>query len=171
MKSITLATTALLAIALNSALHAQIVPFEAQGKDAKYNQPFLPDVGDGSNYAIGRATHMGKIEGTGVALPTGVGNNWSTVGKYTLKCRNGDCIYMSGGGTIELIPVNPDLGIFKAIWTGKFNVVGGTGRFANVGPGTAPIDVVAINEPFTFADPVWEYSWTLSGNINLGKSQ
>lgn len=171
MKTFRSATAALFmtAFAMSAAVHAQIVPFEAQGKDATYNQPFIPDAGDGSTFAIGRATHMGKIVGTGVALPTGDGSTWSTVGNYTLKSKNGDCIYMNGGGTIELIPVNGN-GVFYAVWIGKFNVVGGTGRFANVGPGTAQLDVVAINEPFTFAQPVWEYSWSVSGNINLGRA-
>lgn len=155
-----------LAIALVSNVvgQAQIVPFQASGSDATYLQPFIG--GNGSTYSLGSGTHMGNLVGYGQALPTGVGNNWATIGDYTLTAANGDSIYMNGGGTIDVYPLGGDM--YYAVWSGQFNVVGGTGRFANVGPGTAPIDVVAVNEPFTFADPVWVYSWTLSGDIDLG---
>jgi hypothetical protein len=143
---------------------AQVVPFKASGKNATYAQPFAG--GDGSTWSVGQATHMGRMVGYGRALPTGVGNNWTTVGDYTLTAPNGDSIFMNGGGTVETFDLGG--GLFFAIWTGQFQVVGGTGRFANVGPGTAPIDVVAINEPFTFADPTWIYSWSLRGDIDLG---
>ena len=114
---------------------------------------------------------MGNVLGSGVAFPTDPTGNpgefyWTAIG-YTLTAANGDKIDFNGGGTVQLIPLGGTM--FTAVWGGELNVLGGTGRFANVGPGTAPINVVAINNPFTFADPVWTYSWSLTGDINLGK--
>ncbi|MEQ1902902.1 MAG: hypothetical protein ABL888_01790 [Pirellulaceae bacterium] len=163
-QKLVVALFALLAVAVCQAGFAQVVPFKARGDNAIYSQPFIG--GDGSTSSLGKATHMGKVYGEGQALPT-VGNNWETVGDYTLTAANGDTIRMNGGGTVDVIPLGG--GLFYAVWTGEFNVVGGTGRFANVGPGPAPIAVVAINNPFTFAGPIWTYSWTLTGKINLGK--
>jgi hypothetical protein len=157
----------LLAFCVGPTVHAQVVPFKSSGSDATYANPFAG--GDGSTYSLGRATHMGRIEAGGIALPTGVGNNWVTVGDYALTAANGDTIYMNGGGTVDTFDLGG--GLFFAIWTGQFNVVGGTGRFANVGPGTAPLEVVAINEPFTFADPTWIYSWSVQGDIDLGRKR
>jgi len=119
---------------------------------------------------------MGKVLGSGLALPgveIGPGLfEWSAP-NYQFEAANGDTIALTGGGTVQFVPLNPT-GLFFAVWSGEFNVItgSGTGRFANVGPGTAPIQIVAVNDPFTFPPTegdIWTYSWNLDGNIDLGK--
>lgn len=149
---------------------AQIVPFKASGDQAIYSPS------TGATSGPGQATHMGKVLGSGLALPgveIGPGLfEWSAP-NYQFEAANGDTIALTGGGTVQFVPLNPT-GLFFAVWSGEFNVItgSGTGRFANVGPGTAPIQIVAVNDPFTFPPTegdIWTYSWNLDGNIDLGK--
>ena len=149
---------------------AQIVPFKASGDQAIYS----PDTGATSG--PGQATHMGKVFGSGFALPgveIGPGlREWSAP-NYQFEAANGDTIALTGGGTVQFVPLN-QTGLFFAVWSGEFKVIpgGGTGRFANAGPGTAPIQIVAVNDPFTLpptTGDIWTYRWNLDGNIDLGK--
>lgn len=150
--------------------HAQVVPFKASGDQAIYS----PLTGETSG--PGKATHMGEVFGSGLALPgveIGPGLfEWSAP-NYQFEAANGDQIALSGGGTVQFVPL-PTSGIFIAVWFGEFNVIpgAGTGRFAEVAPGTGPIQVVAINDPFTFPPnpgDIWTYNWSLDGDIDLGK--
>jgi hypothetical protein len=70
-------------------------------------------------------------------------------------------------GQVELIPLDSSFTTFSAIWSGEVVVEGGTGRFANAGPGKQPLKLIAINDPFTFADAEWTFSWTLDDIITL----
>lgn len=151
-------------VVLNSVLSAQVVPFRASGSDSSY----FP--ADGVYTGTGKATHMGRCQIEGVAFPIPTANplvfDW--IGGGSTTSANGDKIYMSGGGQVELIPLGGTL--FSAVWSGHYSVDGGTGRFSNVGPGPAPIAVSAVNDPFDIAsDPVWKFTWTLDGQIDLGR--
>jgi len=149
--------------------HAQVVPFKASGDDATYN----PDPKSLETLGLGKATHMGKIVGSGVAEPgeeLGPGLfAWSAL-DYQLTAKNGDTIFLTGGGVVQFVPIEGDL--FFAVWTGEFTVTGGNGRFCNVGPAAEPLQVTAINNPFTFPaaeGDIWTYDWEISGQIDLGK--
>lgn len=147
-------------------LQAQVVPYHTHGSGL-----YQPATGDYSGNGVG--THLGRHEflGNVATLPTAhpfvfeffisPGNPQLTTG------ANGDSLYFSGQGLVELIPLDPTFTTFSAVWSGTFTVEGGTGRFENVGPGSNPLQVVAINDPFTFADPVWTFEWTLDGSIAL----
>ena len=164
------ALVAALGFVLNQTSHAQIVPFRASGSEALYS----PDTA--ITTATGKATHMGKINGSGVAFPTAnLGNGlyeWTAL-DYEITAANGDQIFFHGGGLLQFIPLGGNM--FYAVWSGEFYVDGGTGRFSNVGPASEPIAVVAINDPFELdanGDPIpgdtWTYSWSLDGKINKG---
>ena len=142
--------------------HAQIVPYKASGTGV-----YTPSKGDYSGQGV--ATHMGRLTYVGnvAVFPTSnplVFDFQSTVDQETIGA-NGDKIFFSFSGQVELIPL--DGTHFTAVWSGEFVVEGGTGRFANVGPADEPLQVVATNDPFTFADPEWTYTWTVDGRIKL----
>ena len=82
---------------------------------------------------------------------------------------NGDKLCLEGGGEIQLMTM--DGMTFTAIWTGDFVVseTGSTGRFENASTGSAPLQVTAVNAPFTLADPEWLYDYSILGDINLGR--
>ncbi|MFG0336032.1 MAG: hypothetical protein ACF8TS_21950 [Maioricimonas sp. JB049] len=155
---------------------AQVVPFETSTQDAEY----FPCTAEYSG--TGKATHMGKVsfEGVAIPFPTDDPLTFTWIGLFhEVTAANGDTIVMSGGGTLELIPVDPldPATEFTAVWSGEFEVVGGTGRFAKVSsvPGQ-PLIVEAINEPFVFPpdcqdDPVWPFSATIEGPIDLGRKK
>lgn len=162
-------------VVTNQMSFAQTVPFKASGTDATYKTATAETSGPG------QATHMGKIIGAGMAIPGGAVDAvnfpglfyWNAV-DYSITAANGDKIFFNGGGTVQFIPIGGS--DFFAVWSGDFNVEGGTGRFANVGPGAAPISVVATNDPFELdamdaplPGAIWTYSWTLDGEIDLGK--
>ena len=146
---------------------AQVVPFHASGDQAIYS-PFLYETS-----GPGKATHMGRVFGSGKATPgMDLGNGLSewSASDYSLRAANGDEIFFEGGGLVQFIPLQGDQ--FFAVWSGDFHVTGGTGRFSKVKAAAAPIQVTAINDPFTFppaAGDLWTYSWSLNGQIDLGK--
>lgn len=153
-------------VLFSAALHAQVVPFHAEGKNAEYS----PISGTYSGSGVGVRLGTCKVEG--FAIPTPTSNplvlDWTGGGPVT--AANGDQIFLTGGGQVQLVPLGGT--IFSAVWSGNFNVVGGTGRFASAGPGTAPISVTAVNSPFDILnDPVWNFSWSLDGDINLGRKR
>ncbi len=55
-------------------------------------------------------------------------------------------------------------GAFTAVWSSRFRVVEGTGRFRGIrGQGT----LVATNVPFSFDDPVWNFNWEWTFNYRV----
>lgn len=163
---------------------AQIVPFKSVGTANEY------DTATGAFGGPGKTAHMGKSAGGGLAIPIGLpeddpdfGNplvsGWFGFGEFV--AANGDTIEFAGGGKIYFVPLGE--GWFTATWIGEFTIQdidgdeqAGTGRFANVGPGTAPLDVIAINDPFQLDESgmplpndVWTYDYEITGDMNLGK--
>jgi hypothetical protein len=143
---------------------AQTVPYKTSGTGV-----YSPSTGDYSGSGVG--TFLGKhtFFGNVAITPTGnplVFDFQGTVPQETIAA-NGDMIFFSLSGQVELIPLNSTFTTFSAIWTGEFVVDGGTGRFANSRPAAQPLAVIAINDPFTFADPVWTFSWELDGSTEL----
>jgi hypothetical protein len=147
---------------------AQIVPYKASGLGM-----YSPVNGDYGGAGV--ATHLGRHNFSGKVVTTPTID--PLIFNFLIDARNpqetvaanGDKIFFSGSGTVQLIPTEPTFTYFSANWSGNFVVEGGTGRFANAGPGPQPLDVVAINAPFTLADPVWNFNWTLNGKIRLKK--
>jgi len=145
---------------------AQVVPFHARGELAEYSSV----TGDYSG--AGRGTHVGYHMNTGQVgsiVPTGNPGQfqWTTAKPHVITAADGSTISLLGGGVVQLIPLGGD--VFSAVWIANFVVQGGTGRFANVKPGHGPIVVEAINEPFLLSDPIWKFSWTFGGTIDLGR--
>jgi len=145
---------------------AQVVPFRASGNMAEFSP------GTGEYMGGGRGTHVGDHMNTGQVgpiVPTGNPGefSWVTAEPHVITAADGSTISLVGVGVVQFIPLGDD--VFSAIWSAEFVVQGGTGRFANVKPGNGPIAVEAINDPFTFADPVWTFSWTFDGTIDLGR--
>jgi hypothetical protein len=143
---------------------AQTVPYKSSGTGN-----YSPVTGDYSGSGV--ATHLGKLTFVGNVATSRTDNplvfDWVGTVPQTTIAANGDTILFSTSGQVELIPLDSTFTTFSAIWTGEFVVLGGTGRFASVGPAAQPLEVVAINDPFTFADPEWSFSWTLDGSIVL----
>jgi hypothetical protein len=142
------------------------VEYFAFGAQAEYYALTGDYLGTGHGTHLGKHTFLGNVATT----PTGqLTADWhSTVPQETVAA-DGSKLYFDTAGTVELIP-RDNLGNFTAVWVGEFTVVGGTGRFANAGPADEPLQVFAVNDPFNyFTDPVWTFSWELSGRIELGK--
>src|SRR5262249_53282207 len=89
----------------------------------------------------------------------------STAPQVTIAA-SGDRLYFDFTGQVTLIPLDATLTRFTAIWEADY-VVGGTGRFAHAAPAAGPVKAIAINDPFTRADPIWTFTWTLDGRIRL----
>lgn len=165
---------------------AQIVPFKSVGTFNAY------DTSTGVFGGPGKTAHMGKSSGGGLAIPVALpesdpdfGNplvsGWIGFGEFV--AANGDRIEFSGGGKIYFEPLGG--GWFTAAWIGEFDIVdingdgkAGDGRFANVGPGTAPLSVIAINDPFQLdatgmplPGAIWTYDYEIRGDMNLGKKK
>ncbi len=146
---------------------AQVVPFKSSGENAIYS----PETG--LTTGAGKATHMGKVTTSGLVIPSATSDPLVLEFEaydFQFTAANGDQIVFEGGGTVNLIPLGGNL--FSAVWSAPFHVVSGTGRFANVGPGTQPVIATAINSPFTLPvspGDLWVYSWTLNGDIDLGR--
>ena len=114
-----------------------VAGMSAQSKDKEHARPFrftgieLPgttadDGQSGTFIHVGNATHMGKVtaEGTYEVLGNADGV-WflHTLGTYT--AANGDTLIFEGANLAIDYNVVPPVGV------GTFEVVGGTGRFAN----------------------------------------
>jgi len=114
-----------------------LVGTSAQSKDKEHARPFrftgielpgttAPDGMSGRWIHVGNATHMGKVRGEGTYEILGNENGvWflHTLGTYT--AANGDTIMVEGDKLAIDYNVHPPVG------SGTFEVVGGTGRFAN----------------------------------------
>lgn len=165
LKSLLL-TAVSVAIGLCHQAEAQSVAFRTFGSGSEYS-PL-----SGEYWGTGHGTHLGKhsIFGEVVSDQTGpLTFEWETATPQETIAADGSTIFFTGGGEVELIPLD-NLGNFIAIWQGTFEVAGGEGRFENVGPAEEPLTVTAINDPFNiFTDPIWTFSWELSGRIDLGK--
>lgn len=142
---------------------AQIVPFYSSGENNRYTPADAAFGGDG------KTLHMGKSSGEGIAIPIPTEDDFvlDWIGAGSFEAANGDKIFFEGGGQVFLVPIGGDM--FTASWVGEFHITGGDGRFENVGPGTAPLSVIAINHPFSLTDPVWLYDYEISGDMDLGK--
>ena len=144
---------------------AQVVPYKAAGTGVS-----SPVTGDLSG--PGKATHLGKLTFTGQVETFSVPENrfaftFQSTEPIEDVAANGDTILFETHGLVTLIPRDSTFTTFTAHWTGKFVVIGGTGRFAKVGPADEPLDVVADHSPFTFLDPEWSFSWEINGQIVL----
>ena len=152
---------------------AQTVPYKTMGKNAVYT----PSTGDYGGFGVG--THMGKhsffgnvtvkpdpnepnnpLKGTFMTTP-------DTVQEVT--AADGSKFFSKFSGKVQLkfmgVVPNTTIPIFTARWEGQFVVVGGTGRFANVKPAAQPLQVIAVNHPFTFLDQQWYFDWEIDGQI------
>ena len=143
---------------------AHTVPYKAAGTGA-----YSPVTGDYSG--PGLAVHFGKLSYAGNIATTPTDNPLvfdfhSTVDQVNTFAK-GDKLFFSLTGQVQLIPLDPDFTTFTAIWTGEFTVTGGTGRFAGAKPADEPLKVIAVNLPFTFADPEWFFVWEVNGEIDL----
>lgn len=157
--------------------YAQTVPFYSEGTDNLYN-PFTAEFG-----GPGITNVLGKSSGGGIAIPSPTSDpfvqDWIGYGQFVGS--NGDTIEFSGGGQIFITPLGG--GMYTASWVGTFEIgdidgdgFAGTGRFRNVGPGSQPLDVIAINDPFEldeFGLPIpgdlWSYDYVITGEIDLGQ--
>src|SRR5262249_53360539 len=121
---------------------------------------------------VGVGPHLGRHTFAGVVATSPTANNplvfdFSLMVPQETVAANGDKLFFSGSGQVEFIPLDDTFTTFVAIWEGDFVVVGGTGRFAGAQPADEPLRVVAINDPFSLLDPVWSFSWELTGRIVL----
>jgi hypothetical protein len=143
---------------------AQSVAYKTHGTGVY--SPITEDYsGSGVGTHLGAHTFLGNIATSATDNPL-VYNFQSTIPQETIAA-NGDKLFFSTTGQVEFVPLDSTFTRFIAIWTGDFVVVGGTGRFSNAKPDVQPLRVVAINDPFTFLDPEWSFSWELSGRIVL----
>lgn len=71
-------------------------------------------------------------------------------------------------GQVELVPELDESGTptnrFTAEWTGRWTVVGGTGKLRGA---RGTVEVTAINSPFQLTDLQWNFSWAWSGRIRV----
>ena len=144
--------------------YGQLVPYKAQGKNAV----FFPATGAFSG--VGVATHFGRSVHSGALVTVSTGPltaNFESTSPLVVTAASGDTLLLRMQGQVEFVPLDSSLTVFTAVWSAQANVVGGTGRFANVKPGPQPLSVVATNEPFRLTDPQWKFSWQFSGNFRL----
>jgi hypothetical protein len=143
---------------------AQTIPYNAVGTGTY--SPINGDYsGAGVGIPLGKLTFFGNVATVPTADPLVF--DWeSTVDQETIAA-NGDTIFFSSSGQVELIPLDSTGTTFSAIWTGQFVVTGGTGRYAHAKPAAKPLSVIAVNLPFTFAEAEWHFVWTLNGAIKL----
>ena len=140
------------------------VPYEGSGTGVYYESTG-DYTGSGTGTPLGYHTFVGNV----ITIPTAdplVFKFHSTTPQETTSAQGK--IFFSSSGTIVLTPV--DQTHFVAKWTGDFVVLGGTGVYANARPAEHPLKVVAINDKFSFQDPFWSFSWTLTGRIVLKPS-
>jgi hypothetical protein len=114
---------------------------------------------------MGKHTFSGNVMTTRTADPFVF--NFNLTAPQQTVAANGDMLYFTGSGQVQLYPLDSTFTTFTAIWSGQYQVVGGTGRFANVTPGDRPLQVTATNDPFALSDPEWTFSWTVEGTILL----
>ncbi len=160
------AIAAVLGIVSMGSAYGQLVPYKSQGTGI-----YEPGTGNYGGAGIGRLLGRHSLAGSVIASPTDnplvfVFSILSSNPQETIAA-NGDKIYFSATGQVQLIPLEETFTVFSAVWSGEFVVEGGTGQFASIKPGPQPLKVVAVNNPFTFADPQWSFNWTLDGFVRL----
>lgn len=169
--------------------YGQIVPYKLTGSGL--GDPTGGELG--VFYGPSIATHLGKLswfaEVTSLTLKldeSGFPIGFDYTGIDTQTAADGSKLFLSGGGSAVLIH-RPDLGptMFEAVWDGDWNVdgswvdygdgplgegaPGGTGRFANAGPGNG-IQVWLYQEPFDlFGTDLRPFIYTKTGDIDLGR--
>lgn len=167
--SLIMAVAALTCLAGQNA-YGQLIPYKASGTNAVFSQATGDFSGVGVATYFGRSFHAGTLRtGTLVTGPTGLltANFESTSPMVITAANRRDTLQLWLQGQVEFVPLDETFTVFTAVWSAQANVVGGTGRFANVKPGPEPLSVVATNEPFRLTDPQWEFAWTFGGNFRL----
>lgn len=168
MKRFVTCTTLFVALGLWSATCAvgQVVPYKTTGVGVY--QPVNGNYGgSGTGTHVGNHTFVGNVLTSPTSHPLVFDFEILTSNPQVTIAANGDRVFYSGSGQVQLIPLEPTFTFFSAVWSGTFVVEGGTGRFATMAPGPQPLNVVAINQPFTFADPQWAFTWQLNGFVQL----
>lgn len=155
----------------------QIVPYDLVGSGVA--DPLGGDAGLGSFYGPAIAAHMGRLTyfAEAVTLDLVFDDEGNLIGfdYYAIDTQvaaDGSEVYLDGAGSATLIP-RDDLGptIFEAVWDGDWNILGGSGRFENVGPGTAPIDLFVFFFAFDITDneTLRPFVYTKMGDWDLGR--
>lgn len=147
-------------------VYGQVVPYKSGGVNAVYS----PQTGDFSGFGL--ATHLGKnsFQGNVAAAPTGqLTAAFKSTTQTVVVGASGDQLHLKLLGEVQFVPLyNSASGpVFSAVWSGQAVVLGGTGRFANVKPGPQALTLYAVNDPFTFKDEQWTFSWRIAGMIRL----
>lgn len=160
--------------------YAQIVPYKLSGSG-------VANPATGQFYGPSIATHQGNLSFSAQVISLtpkldGGGNlvGFDYEGVDTQTAADGSKIFLRGTGSATLI-YRPDLGpwMFEAYWDGAWvidgswtlgpNAPNGTGRFANVGPGTGPIQLLMYQEPFDLmSNELRPFIYVKQGDINLG---
>ena len=79
---------------------------------------------------------------------------------------NGDTLLFSGTGQVELIPLDATYTTF--LRSGRVTSWSWAERVDwPAQPADDPLHAVALNDPLTFLDPKWSFSWELTGRIVL----
>lgn len=165
MRTFTVAISAVLILIAAQTTNAQVVPFWSVG----FNNNYMQATGDffGSGFTV----PMGPTSGSGIAIPTPTDDplvfDWTATGEFV--SNSGNQLFFVGGGQVFL--ETDDGVVFTASWIGEFFADGGSGIYENAGPADEPLDVIAVNHPFTFDDPVWTYDYVITGAIDLGRSR
>ena len=106
--------------------------------------------------AAGTSTHLGKTVMTARHC-TPSGDNFGP-GTMVLTAANGDEVWIEYFGSAPF--PGPGVTVIKASFT--FEIIGGTGRFANAdGAGTMTASIVFEG----FGDPAWPATWVWNGTI------
>jgi hypothetical protein len=142
---------------------AQSVPYRAHGTGS-YSPAHGDYGGVGVGIHLGKHTFLGKVATSPTTTDPLVFDFVLTDPQETVAA-NGDTLLFGGSGQVTLILLDATSMTFMAVWEGDFVVVGGTGRFAGARPADEPLRVLAINAPFSLFDPVWSFSWELTGRI------
>jgi hypothetical protein len=120
-----------------------VFPFGGKIRSGTYNHH--PDK-NRTNPGVGTPT--GRVDNAGTVLLTPTNNplvfEWVTDGFHVLTDDDGDQIFMSGGGSVELIPTGNMDGNhteFTAEWSADFHIQGGNGKYEGIPPENRPIAV------------------------------
>lgn len=95
-------------------------------------RPDCPSKFGGTTTGTGKSTHLGKVSFTAIDCITPKENYFTFAGKLTLITANGDKLIGDYSGSFK--PVNS--GSLYTLSDAKFEITGGTGRFADA-EGTA----------------------------------
>jgi hypothetical protein len=126
--------------------------------------------GSGDGTPLGKSYYNGVLE----LAPTGqLTFDFQNKGRGTENeilqesyAEDGSVLYFRFGGTVTLMPID-NLGNFRAMWTGIWEIVKGTGRMRNA---KGNLQVTAVNDPFNINDPKWTFDWSWSGEIKVKKN-